>query len=342
MDKRNSISLYYVHALLQGALRARVDVSKVMSDCGLSSGILSVSCYGGSDRISSERVSTLIRSIWRLMDDEFMGFTDQPCKQGVFAIVAKQMIREQTIGESIRRASLLYSTFRNDIVLQLENTTEGARLIFQPVRPELDTANFLVEFFLLVWHRFASWLVAERLPLKYVSLSYQSPPHVAEYSLLFPCHCRFGETQNALVFESALMDLPIKQGQKELNTFLQNSPTDLLSKPDFQRSFSTQVMNMIVDDTMQFKKLDDLASELNMSPRNLRRVLEKENTSYQQIKQKLRCEKALSLLNDSNRSISEIGLELGFDEASVFSRAFKTWMGLSPRAYRDKHSIGSA
>jgi AraC-like DNA-binding protein len=339
MSKYNTISPYYVSALLQGAIRLGLDVQSLVdsSDLGL---VFSDLCENTDkmDRIEPDKVSELIRKVWFELNDEFMGFTDQACKRGVFAIVAKLLIEEQTLGQALRNASYLYSTLRNDIYLRYEEKPYGVELSLDLVKPELDEGHFLVEFFLLIWHRFSNWLVAERIRLKYVMFKYPSPAHVEEYSLLFPCHCRFNCSSNALVFESESMNLTIKQGDKELRQFLINSPADLLSKPDFQRSFSTQVMNLILNEDNSFKSLTDLARYFNMSSRNLRRRLSEENRSYVEIKQQLREERAISLLNDERMSISQVGQDLGFVDLATFSRAFKNWTGLSPRHYREKYT----
>ena len=334
-----SISTYYVRTLLQGALRNEYDVETLFTECAIPQSILKTDSPIASCReIRSDKVSRLIRMVWTIMDDEFMGFTDQPSKQGVFAIVAKQIINEQQLGEALSSACYLYNTIRNDIDMHFESDRLESRLIFTPLKPELDSSHFLVEFFLLIWHRFASWLVARRLPLQYATFNYPSPEHVAEYSQLFPCHCRFNEQRNAIVFDRSLMDLPLKQGSKELSVFLQHSPSDLLSKPDFQRTFSTEVMNTLVADDNSFNNIETLARTFNMSARNLRRRLKVEGTSFQKLKDKLRMEKASSLLRDSRKQVSEISLQLGFQEPAAFTRAFKSWTGLSPRAYRDKYS----
>lgn len=340
MNKYNSISPYYVHALLQGAIRQGYDVDALLCRYGLNLDLIKQHQTGcDKSRIETSKVSALIRDVWGLLDDEFMGFTDIPCKQGVFSIIAKQVINEQTLGNALKSASYLYSTIRNDIRLEFDEVPAGIRLSFQTLKPELDESYFLVEFFLLIWHRFSSWLVAERVPLKFVTFSYPSPEHVEEYSLLFPCHCQFNSDANALVFDYETMSLNVKQGAKELNQFLVNSPTDLLSKPDFQRSFTTQVMNLIQNEDKSFKSLEDLSNLFSMSPRNLRRRLSDENSSYVEIKQQLREERAISLLSDTSLTVGQIGQTLGFVEVAAFSRAFKNWTGLSPRLYRERYFI---
>lgn len=339
MDKSNSISGYYVRALVEGAAREGVNLSNALTKCGIAPDLLSnESGYRDLPRVKTEKVSALIREVWRLLDDEFMGFTADVCKQGVFGIIAAQVITKKTLGEALACACYLYSTLRNDICLSYIAGTDGARLTIELSKPELDKSHFLLEFFLLIWHRFSSWLVAERVPLRRVYLDYPSPEHVDEYSLLFPCHCVFNSRSNALLFELDSMALPVKQGVTELNRFLINSPTDLLSKPNFKRSLTTQVMNQVVDQNNRFRSLEECADLFNMSPRNLRRRLADEDNSFADIKQTLRMERAISLLSDRSLSIADVGQQLGFFENASFSRAFKKWTGLSPRLYRDQYS----
>ena len=38
----------------------------------------------------------------------------------------------------------------------------------------------------------------------------------------------------------------------------------------------------------------------------------------------------------NNLALSEIAFELGYSELSAFSRAFRSWVGETPQAYRDK------
>jgi AraC-like DNA-binding protein len=339
MKRQHSISSYYAHTLLQGALSRGFSVERLITECGLSHELLSPECQASDlERIPTDKVSHLIRSIWSLMDDEFMGFTDIACKQGVFAIVAKQLINDSTLGEALNTACYLYRTIRNDIDMRLEQYHGESRLLFTPLKPELDSSHFLVEFFLLIWHRFASWLVASRLGLKYATFNYPSPRHVLEYSLLFPCHCRFNEASCSIVFDSTVMSLPIKQGLNELEIFLQNSPSDLLSKPDFQRTYTTQVMNALQGPAYSLLDIESLAKTFSMSARNLRRRLKAEGTSYQEIKDKLRVARASSLLREGKLSVNEISRQVGFQEAAAFTRAFKNWTGLSPRAFKEKYA----
>ena len=52
---------------------------------------------------------------------------------------------------------------------------------------------------------------------------------------------------------------------------------------------------------------------------------------------KEKAEEAKRLLRYSDKSLTAIGSYLGFSSASHFSRVFKTYVGITPREYREKH-----
>lgn len=81
--------------------------------------------------------------------------------------------------------------------------------------------------------------------------------------------------------------------------------------------------------------LQDMANALLLSPRTLRRRLEQENTSYRELVDDERRQRAEFLLANSSIKIESIALELGFTDAGGFVRAFKRWHGCSPSEYRN-------
>ncbi|QEV10237.1 AraC family transcriptional regulator [Streptomyces prasinus] len=50
--------------------------------------------------------------------------------------------------------------------------------------------------------------------------------------------------------------------------------------------------------------------------------------------QRRRVERAMFLLRETDRSVTDIGFEVGFNSPGTFSRTFRDIVGRSPRAYR--------
>ena len=77
-----------------------------------------------------------------------------------------------------------------------------------------------------------------------------------------------------------------------------------------------------------------LAEELNLSMRTLYRRLHEEGTSLQALKDEARRDKALDLLRRTEKSIKQIAQAVGFRSEKSFTRAFRSWTGSAPTAYR--------
>jgi len=81
-------------------------------------------------------------------------------------------------------------------------------------------------------------------------------------------------------------------------------------------------------------KLETVAKSLGMSPRSLQRHLEMEGTSFRELTDTIRRTLASRYLRETKLNLKEIAFLLGFSELSSFSRAVKTWFGVSPSQYR--------
>jgi AraC-like DNA-binding protein len=71
-----------------------------------------------------------------------------------------------------------------------------------------------------------------------------------------------------------------------------------------------------------------------MSPRTLHRRLAVEGTSWKKLLDDVRYERARQLLQDSDSSITEIALDLGYSDHAAFTRAFRRWAGSPPSQHR--------
>jgi len=85
-----------------------------------------------------------------------------------------------------------------------------------------------------------------------------------------------------------------------------------------------------------FPSVQQVAEHLNMSARTLRRKLDEEGTSYRELLEAIKLEKAKQYLEDSALTVEEIADLLCYSDTANFRRAFIRWVGQSPAAYRDE------
>ena len=109
--------------------------------------------------------------------------------------------------------------------------------------------------------------------------------------------------------------------------------TDITSSASFVKS----VTNYIYNNIQEHITLTDLADHFNMTKEHFIRTFKKETglTPVQFILNK-KFEIVRGLLNNTTLPISNIMFNVGFMDASSFSRAFKKYAGCSPSEYREK------
>lgn len=85
-------------------------------------------------------------------------------------------------------------------------------------------------------------------------------------------------------------------------------------------------------------KTESIAGALYMSrPYLSKRFKEDTGENIADFIMKEKTEEAKRLLRYSDKTLTAIGSYLGFSSASHFSRVFKTYVGITPREYREKH-----
>jgi AraC-like DNA-binding protein len=81
-------------------------------------------------------------------------------------------------------------------------------------------------------------------------------------------------------------------------------------------------------------EVEQVARLLGASPRTLQRRLDEAGTSYRDVLDLVRHQRAAELVLVEELSIADIAERIGYDDPAVFTRAFKRWTGRSPRDHR--------
>lgn len=82
-------------------------------------------------------------------------------------------------------------------------------------------------------------------------------------------------------------------------------------------------------------KLVDVAIELHLIERTLRRQLAATGSGFKAIHDEVRRDRARELLRRGELPIAQVGASVGFRDAREFRRAFKRWTGITPSHARD-------
>jgi AraC-like DNA-binding protein len=161
-----------------------------------------------------------------------------------------------------------------------------------------------------------------------------------DYRALFQSTVVFDAKKNALVFDRASLDEPLPGRSIDLFHATDRILAQYIAalNPD---KVSTEVRKMLLGLLPTGRaSQDEIARHLNMSRSTLQRRLQQEKTNYKELLESTRCSLALEYVKEGQHSLSYVAFLLGFSDQSNFSRAFRRWTGVSPKAFRDQLSGG--
>ncbi len=157
--------------------------------------------------------------------------------------------------------------------------------------------------------------------------------------LLWGAYVEFDAAVTEIELEREYLRLPVLADRKSLYAFLRDAPQSVFIRFRNREGFSARVHQRLRScgydhwPTLE-QPLEQLADEFDIHLASLRRALQREGFSYQEIKDEVRRTIAFERLRSTRMSIAEIAQEVGFREPSAFHRAFKQWTGESPGSFR--------
>ena len=83
--------------------------------------------------------------------------------------------------------------------------------------------------------------------------------------------------------------------------------------------------------------LETSRASLGMSERTLQRRITDEGTNFRDLLDGTRADMGRILLADPASEIDEVACLLGYQDTRSFSRAFRTWEGVTPALWQEKH-----
>jgi len=143
----------------------------------------------------------------------------------------------------------------------------------------------------------------------------------------------FARAHNRLYFPRAMLDEPLPQADRHtLDTCLAQCDV-LMQRNEQRRGITAVVRSKLFRESGRFSTLPEVATELDVHPRTLRRQLADEGTSFRALLNEARSTLAVDLLCNVGLTVEEVSKRLGYTDTSTFCHAFKRWHGMPPGAY---------
>lgn len=326
-----SIPKYFVDAITARAISCGYDIASLLKKNRIPAGILE----SRNARLPIGQFASLQQNLTHLMQDEKLGYLERAIPPGTFDLACHSLIHSSTIGAAMERYCRFYQLIERGLIPLLMFDSTKFSVTLQESDPGFSYQLYAYENSLYYLHRFINWLGNSYFHPTQIKLHYARPKHAQEYRLMFfGAPLVFEQENTEIIFNIAVGTTPVQQNQHTLAKFLVNPAYEMLIQNYKATQWSSKVIELISTNLADIPELDQIAEILSLHPQTLRRRLNREGTSFQELKNSVRRDYAIHKLSSSRDSVESIAERTGFSEPSTFIRAFKSWAGITPLAYR--------
>jgi len=158
---------------------------------------------------------------------------------------------------------------------------------------------------------------------------------------IFGCHASYNENRNGIQFPRDWIRLPMHAANSDIQPLIESkveqSFSQIATKQSILKGIHQVIKTISLEDNISLK---EIADSLSTSERTLQRQLKELGTTFKHELKVYRLDRARELLLETDLTISEIALSVGYSEHSSFTHAYKDWSGRSPieerRLFKDR------
>jgi AraC-like DNA-binding protein len=296
------------------------------------SGLTEAFLQDPSARLSIEQLGALMERTRQLTDEPGIGIHLALQKRAtLYGNVGLASMHAATLGEALELAIRFAPVVTNvcELALRAENDTVALtleeRCDFGPSR------DVMLLSFLLGLATIGSTLTGREFS-GWVHFAIPEPAYSRRFAAFFG-NVRFGEPMHQLVFPKADLASPIERADAAaVRLAREHCERDMLAL-GVGDGLSQRIRRAMFSPRSGWS-LDGVAATLGMSTRTLKRRCAEEQITFSELRERVRCERALLLLRSPQTGLDELAEGLGYATASSFVRAFRRWTGKTPIAYR--------
>lgn len=333
---RVRISIMLVRALAAAVERVGVTGQRLLAEANIDPALLE----DMHARISLDEYRRTVRAAYHLTADPAFGLhMGERLGPSSFDVIGPLVENSTSLRDALLTAVRFAGIVSEGPRLQLLESAKTATIRLDLPEENTPESRLASEFSTIALLRLLRIYVGEgAMPLR-VFFTHPKPRHHGEYTRCFGGAEEFSQSMTGMEIDRGWLDRPPAVRAGELHDYLLQRAEYLLVKADRDAPASARVSRWIASQTELVRPtLEQVARELGTSTRSLRRRLQEERTQFSVLLDGARSVHARRMLEDPRRGIQDTAYALGFRTQSAFSRAFKRWTGVGPKAYRRVHA----
>lgn len=293
-----------------------------------------------NSRIPASSMERLWTAAERLTGDADLGLhTAESYNPGALSIVGYVVLSCRTAGEALDRLARYVPLLNEGLQVRVRQHLGRTHCRFDAAerfdsflhRTPRQVMETMAAGIVLTLKRLATAAVEPTA----VTFRHPAPASSVEHHRILGPTVQFGQSENAVVFQSAALAANMLSADPALLEVFEGDARGRMEQLESRGAVSGRVLTLLGARLKgEVPPLATVASELAMSERSIQRGLREEGTSYRQLVDEVRKDLALHHLARPGTSATDVAFLLGFSEPSAFTRAFRRWTGLPPTQFR--------
>lgn len=285
--------------------------------------------------VSFRQAATVLRRAVRAMPARPLGI--EVARRDVlltFGMLGVAMRSCATVADSLTLGLELHQASGSLIDVDVESFGDevGLRLFERVPEPEL-TPFLCEEAFCTTQFLMRSLTSAEWSPT-YLELTYPAPVYSDRYRRFFGCNVQFGAEANRMMMPAALLSRSLPAHNEPVRAMAVEACRRLIGADRTHKDIAVTVEALIAKNLRKPATMAEVAAQLHVTERTLRRDLSCAGERFSAIRDRVRQRRATLLLSESSLTIDAIAREIGFSDRREFRRAYLRWTGYPPSATR--------
>ena len=323
-----------VKQYLQLAAEQKLDIDDICQRVGLDLALLS----DNSQHISGLHFQQLITLLIEQSSDDLFGLhTAKHVQPGSYSVLGYISMNCENLGQAITKIQPFEKLVGDMGTTNFADLGDKVKISWHCQFTEPNVKRHMIDNCLGSWLTFARYLVNQASNPSEILLSRHKPAlsQQNEYQAVFKCPVRFGQAENAIIFDKTLLSLPLNKGDQQLLSTLESHAQALISDLTTEIDMATQLKNSIAKSLKSGNfHQQDIAEQFAMSAKTLQRRLAASGITFQAVLDETRLQLAKTHLAASKLNLNEISIEVGFTEPRSFYRWFNKLTQQTPGDYR--------
>lgn len=258
-----------------------------------------------------------------------------PLEHGVLGYA---ILGGSTLHESLQRYARYQGLVGPLLEVSLDLGTDTAQMLVRPLdtgtKLHPDVLRYFIQEWLANWNPWSNFIGIDRPFFDEVLLGLPGEEFPQLYQQHMQCPVRLCEGPTVARFPARHLELALQHTNETINALCHEQCELLLEAQQLQHGLTAEIHRRLARRPGDLPGMEDVARQLNMTSRTLRRHLQKENTRFQDVVVSHRIAMARRYLQETSLPAFEIANLVGYADPANFYRTFRGLEGVTPQDFR--------